>query len=85
MPSRPQRLPGGCGSQPPSQTDRIRPRDLDRLRSSGTIAPALVPLVEIAEAETKELTSLLEDATEPVVAQSFSQDVGHANDVLGVR
>lgn len=38
---------------------RIRPRDLQRLRRSGTVNAPLMPLLEIAEAEAGELTAAL--------------------------
>ena len=37
----------------------VRPRDLDHLRASGTVAPPLWPLLEIAEQEAEELLAAL--------------------------
>ena len=38
---------------------RVRPRDLERLRRSGTVSESLRPLLEIAEEEAAELVSAL--------------------------
>jgi hypothetical protein len=38
---------------------RVRPRDLQRLRRSGSVAPALRPLLDIAETEAVELMDSL--------------------------
>jgi hypothetical protein len=38
---------------------KLRPRDLDRLRSSGTVIPALRPLLDLADLDAQEIMTAL--------------------------